>query len=452
MPDAPETLLTSLSPPRLTHAQAASSSERVVDVDGDAASSSQTTQSADVAVTVAPDTNVAVDPLVTSNDHIDQPSPVPGDTTASFELDEEEDELFLFQESLRRGAAAQIRRRLLTRPRDSLIRQAANASEASADVADEPPSLLTEQLNWVSARSLALQDRLTESSDRMRATPDSQQPEMIPYNEVIDDGDETFIDPRTLNGPAAPPVASYYNRVRRATRSRRAPSPGQRDSIFFHSPPQVQPSVSSTETIDFSATSMASSALAAQLNAPPPQMQNDEVMLRDNSSSAATQATRRSNLEVLQRSRLHDLYRASTTAAAAAACGKPVLLLYCSAGSKSESALPGGGSLFSPPSPLPEGWYRPAEERDDASTSTILVKPDSGIFDSRFIGGGGCGRLLCARGSTTADIHTVETDTAPIPQNVGWLESIDDPITTASGAQRWQGCRCTRAYIGCRYW
>ena len=253
------------------------------------------------------------------------------------------------------------------------------------------------QLNWVSARSL---DTVIDSS---------------PANE--------------LRSPSPDPLALLPHTSRLATMARRTSQrrnahtassfPPVQDSIFFPPSPQRNPAPPRERD-------SISSLLAAQLNRPP-----------------APLPSRRTELFRSQ-SRLNG--------------GKPVLLLYCHAPSlKSRTASPD----------LPHDFYYINSPSPASSTSAsnafangFRQQNEASIESPLPYGGGGCGRLLCARAYVTSEPDVFESDTPPISTSVDWLDIVSsDEGTSRSRGQEmdrhgniWPDCTCVKANLGCRAW
>lgn len=301
----------------------------------------------------------------------------------------EEDELFLFQESLRRGQEAQTRRRrLLARPRIS------NSNTVREETYDDQRSLLTEQINWASARSLYLRNRLNDSSIRMTST---------------------------TNDPA--PSRSHD--------SQETPQSANEFSDWPANDPQLASSVT------------ASDVLAAQLNRPPPpgpgRSSYEPAVLNAEFRSAATSAARRRLL-------VNENWRRQQSGHAPAE-GKPVLLLYCE---PLHSAAQHIASDQVADEETPEGWYSVVDIPLPARSEADAPKRAS-IFDPAQIGGGGCGRLLCARASACPDTSVFESDTSPPAEAVGWVEPAQLDASHAPSVTT-NTCSCAKAYMACRSW
>ena len=139
--------------------------------------------------------------------------------------------------------------------------------------------------------------------------------------------------------------------------------------------------------------------------------------------------------------------------------GKPVLLLYC------------GGSPRASTSALPADFYYVGSSSDNAEPAELAclpptlrrriakmqeedrLKKTSGKEDHQT--GGGCGALVCARSATTLDPKYLESDCPPSSQVADWLdikENTGHQSHNMGGWRLWQNCGCTRANIGCIAW
>lgn len=96
-------------------------------------------------------------------------------------------------------------------------------------------------------------------------------------------------------------------------------------------------------------------------------------------------------------------------------------------------------------------YCAPPASTSDALTNKGPVFVQSALIARDGLGGGGCGRLVCARGqlSTDDDPGTYRSDAPPSHQALDWL----DVILPQDDHHHWpHSCDCIQATLGCRNW
>lgn len=361
--------------------------------------------------------------LVRSQQHGDLDSD--GTEQLHDDMFEDEDELFLFQESLRRGDAAQQRRRLA--PRRSLE---ATHDELTAltSVVDVPNAPLLPRL------SLPTIIHPPEGDIPRSASPDE-----LDWHGSSNTLAAAEIDrPRSvsvLSGTSARRSNSIYASAQQTTSTDYRP---QRMRLRTGISPLINdlaPGTASTDrTIDFTRDGM-SYEIANSLNALTSAGADDD-------DDELAWLPPRTNVPL---------------APTSIGSGKPVLLLYC------------GGSASSRPTKLPSSFFYVDEAPDADEMASARLPPDlrrrvvklEGERAKRMAerktrsGGGGCGALICARASATLEPNLFESDCPPRSSAAAWLdirENAHQDSYNMGGWRLWQSCGCVRANIGCTSW
>lgn len=351
--------------------------------------------------------------------------------------EEDEDELFLFHESLRRGDAAQARRRLTAAtagPRRSLEATPAELSE------------LTSQ-----TRSTAVDVPNAPLLPRLSLPTIIHPPlESLPRSESPDELDMFNNDPGTARDSAA---STEREDERPRSPALSGTSARRSDSIYA-------PATTGRSTLHTSATHGANALLVADdsLYINPERLgpnligttrarASQDIAASLNALSSATADDDEDELAWLPQ-RTNALRHSIGS-------GKPVLLLYCgSAANHAQLDLP---SSF---------YFLDADSREsDASNagpsrlySQTVKKEDEDpkkAAEESPRTGGGCGALVCARAAQTLDPHLLESDAPPRSATADWLDIKEDnqhDSHNMGGWRLWQNCGCVKANIGCTSW
>lgn len=120
----------------------------------------------------------------------------------------------------------------------------------------------------------------------------------------------------------------------------------------------------------------------------------------------------------------------------------PMLLLYCASSFPSASLSVGFQALNATTAPL-----NGSRESDNITNDTAHTTHTS---PQQQRGGGGCGRLICARAfQSKLDPDSFESDAPPSHQLVDWLEIVP----ARDDETKWPHlCDCVQATLGCRNW
>ena len=345
------------------------------------------------------------------------------------DFDELDEEMFLLEESLRRGDAAQARRRRIA-PRRSL--------EATPD-----------ELSSYTASARSGQ----ASAPNAPLVTNSSLPTII---HPLDDGSfftrSESPDEIDMLRPEASATERRSASVISATSARRSNS--------IYTPAQGSGGVFTVTGDESVSEQVASGSARLWPSIPIPGIASPSgILSRERASREIASSINFGNVEHEQDELAWVPSRPPRGLAATAQnIGKIVYLLYC-----------GGSSIQGTPH-LPSHFYYLDQSEDPAEfgSSNLARLPPSlrrqivKMQDEKRLKGksggdqtGGCGALVCARAATTLDSRCLESDCPPSAEAADWLDIKDNKENSShnmGGWRLWQNCGCTRANIGCISW